>query len=315
MHERSVTSSAHEGTPAWTKAKPSSSRRSHRKTYRPAEARIYHNCVELAIFVGKGSVHLKFSFGTHRMIDFVVATGSRWRRSGIVRFHTLSLPRKLSRAFSRPGVEATPILATDTPYASIGRVDRLRKIRISWLVCGRNLPQICRSPRRPVCGDLFLTSEIHSRRNRVHGPLARYVKLWVAHVPGMPGTFSPSPRVSDPDMHHGTCVTRVPWCMPGLLTSGFLWSQWENVPGIPGACVTRNFTYPVRGPWKHMRKWFCFTVCHYAYNSDLGMIHLPMCFENSGVVAILLHYLGNNRVIRLKSIGVYFWKKVRVLYY
>ena len=28
-----------------------------------------------------------------------------------------------------------------------------------------------------------------------------------AHAPGMPGTFSPSPQVSDPDMHHGTCVT------------------------------------------------------------------------------------------------------------
>ena len=27
----------------------------------------------------------------------------------------------------------------------------------------------------------------------MHGPLARYVKLWVAHVPGMPGTFSPWP--------------------------------------------------------------------------------------------------------------------------
>ena len=37
---------------------------------------------------------------------------------------------------------------------------------------------------------------------------------------GMPGTFSPSPRDSDPDMHHGTCVTHVPWCMPGSLTSG-----------------------------------------------------------------------------------------------
>ena len=44
------------------KAKPSSSRRSHRKTYRPAEARIYHSCVELAIFIGKGSVHMEFSF-------------------------------------------------------------------------------------------------------------------------------------------------------------------------------------------------------------------------------------------------------------
>ena len=59
VHERSVTSSGHEGTPAWTKAKPSSSRRSHRKTYRPAEARTYHSCVELVIFIGKDSVHLK----------------------------------------------------------------------------------------------------------------------------------------------------------------------------------------------------------------------------------------------------------------
>ena len=45
------------------------------------------------------------------------------------------------------------------------------------------------------------------------------------HAPGMPGTLSPSPRASDPDMHHGTCVTHVPWCMPGSLTSGFLWSR------------------------------------------------------------------------------------------
>ena len=41
----------------------------------------------------------------------------------------------------------------------------------------------------------------------------------------MPGTFSLSPRVSDPDMHHVTCVTQEPWCMPGSLTSGFLRSR------------------------------------------------------------------------------------------
>ena len=34
------------------------------------------------------------------------------------------------------------------------------------------------------------------------------------------------PRVTDPDMHHGTCVTHMPWCMPGSLTSGFLLSRW-----------------------------------------------------------------------------------------
>ena len=56
-----------------------------------------------------------------------------------------------------------------------------------------------------------------------------------AHAPGMPGTFSPSPQVSDPDMHHGTCVTHVPWCMPGSLTSGFLWNRrrGKTFPAFP----------------------------------------------------------------------------------
>ena len=52
--------------------------------------------------------------------------------------------------------------------------------------------------------------------------------------------------VSDPGIHHGTCVTHVPWCMSRSLTRGV----GENVPGIPGACATYNFTYPARGTWK-----------------------------------------------------------------
>ena len=55
-------------------------------------------------------------------------------------------------------------------------------------------------------------------------------KIAGAHAPGIPGTFSPQPRVSYPDMHHGTCVTHVPWCMPGSLTSDFLWSQPRGKP-------------------------------------------------------------------------------------
>ena len=46
-------------------------------------------------------------------------------------------------------------------------------------------------------------------------PYASYQirKIAIAHALGMLGTFSPPPRISDPDMHHGTCVTRVPWWM------------------------------------------------------------------------------------------------------
>ena len=39
------------------------------------------------------------------------------------------------------------------------------------------------------------------------------------------GNVSPSSRISDPDMHHGTCVTHVPWCMPESLTSSFIWNR------------------------------------------------------------------------------------------
>ena len=85
-------------------------------------------------------------------------------------------------------------------------------IRATWL---RN-----RTPWKKVPLMVILLDHLS-----LHGPLARYEKMRVAHTPGMPGTFSPSLRVSDPDMHHGTCVTHVPWCMSRLLTGGFLWSR------------------------------------------------------------------------------------------
>ena len=47
------------------------------------------------------------------------------------------------------------------------------------------------------------------------------------------------PLITDPSMHHGTCVMHLPWCMSGSLTGG----GGENVPGIPGVCATLNFTY------------------------------------------------------------------------
>ena len=43
---------------------------------------------------------------------------------------------------------------------------------------------------------------------------------------GNAGNVFPATWVSDPDMHHGMCVTRVPWWMPRSLTSGFLWRWW-----------------------------------------------------------------------------------------
>ena len=59
-----------------------------------------------------------------------------------------------------------------------------------------------------------------------------------------------APLVSDPDMHHGTCVTHVPWCMPGSLTSGFLWSRWRGKRFRHSRRMRiPYFTYLVRGPY------------------------------------------------------------------
>ena len=77
----------------------------------------------------------------------------------------------------------------------------------------------------------------------------RYGRVWASYqihkiagcaCAGNAGNVFPTHRlqrkslVSDPGMHHGTCVTHVPWCMSVSLTCG----GGENVPGIPGACAS-----------------------------------------------------------------------------
>ena len=66
------------------------------------------------------------------------------------------------------------------------------------------------------------------------------------------------PLVSDPGMHHGTCVTHVPCCMSGSPIRG----GGETVPGIPGACATHNFTYLARGPCFQVRLWYLWWFYH-----------------------------------------------------
>ena len=53
-----------------------------------------------------------------------------------------------------------------------------------------------------------------------------------------------------------TCITARTWrtcrdaCRDRQLAVSFEVGGGENVPGIPGACATSNFTYLVRGPWR-----------------------------------------------------------------
>ena len=84
-----------------------------------------------------------------------------------------------------------------------------------------------------------------------NGPLTRYVNCGLRMRRECRERFprhclQRKPRVSDPGMHTARAWPHVPWCMSGFLTCG----GGENVPGIPGACATCNFTYLARGPWE-----------------------------------------------------------------
>ena len=81
--------------------------------------------------------------------------------------------------------------------------------------------------------------------------------------------FKRKPLISDSGMHHGRCITHVPWCMSRSLTRG----AGENNPDIPGACATHNFAYLVGGPWGstyiHLNQWDVINhlppVCWFAF--------------------------------------------------
>ena len=105
------------------------------------------------------------------------------------------------------------------------------------------------------------TAVTATKRPVFNGPLARYVELRVVRGPGMPVKFAPPPRVSDPDIHHGTCVTHVSWCLPESLNSDFLWSS------VAGK------TFPV---FRRMRNpQFCVSGKRPIGISDV--VHRPVC--------------------------------------
>ena len=62
------------------------------------------------------------------------------------------------------------------------------------------------------------------------------------------------PLVNHPSMHHMRHARAV-------MHVGVANQWWrENVPGIPGACATRNFIYLARGPWKGFCHPYYYTV-------------------------------------------------------
>ena len=69
--------------------------------------------------------------------------------------------------------------------------------------------------------------------------------LWCQKQISQAGLSNCIPLVSDPGMHHGTCVTHVPWCMSGSLTSGC------NYLSLPEICASdiKIYIYISSRPW------------------------------------------------------------------
>ena len=96
--------------------------------------------------------------------------------------------------------------------------------------------------------------------------------------------------VSDPGMHHGTCVTHVPWCMSGSLTCG----DGENVPGIPGACAPAILRI-----WQEAHGWvavYLFLKGTQRHLGDAGMLFLCLHFHNW-----CIHYFGVSDLERMSQ--------------
>ena len=87
------------------------------------------------------------------------------------------------------------------------------------------------------------------------------------------------PLVSDPGMHHGTCVMHVPWCM-----SGSLYPRWRGKRSRhPRACATPNFAYLTRYPFDHLTEgpFIKYELCNtwqkfilpFAHAAPVGVTH------------------------------------------
>ena len=85
-----------------------------------------------------------------------------------------------------------------------------------------------------------------------HGPLARYVKLWVAHALGMPSIFSSLLRVIDPDVHHSMSdeAHAVIACCDRWLAISYEVRGGGNFASIPGTCATHKFYVSGKKPMK-----------------------------------------------------------------
>ena len=129
-----------------------------------------------------------------------------------------------------------------------------------------------------------------------HGPLTRYANPWVAQVPGCfpRHRLQRTPLVSHHGMHHGTCVTHVPWCMLVSLSRG----GGENVPAFPAhwqpaiLCICQEAHSEIL--WRHGSWWTLFWVRpqdNVAWSNVDLLSTWPLTKEFDGIINISQTFL------------------------
>ena len=97
---------------------------------------------------------------------------------------------------------------------------------------------------------------------------------------------------SDPDMHHGTCVTHVPWYMPGSLTSGL-----KSVAGKTFPSFSAHAQPAILRIWQEAYGFWCLDKCFFFRSFDPidsiklwnceSYIFIPIPFQIWTVIALL----------------------------
>ena len=106
------------------------------------------------------------------------------------------------------------------------------------------------------------------------------------------------PLVSDSDMHHGTCVTHVPWCMLESLTRG----GGENVRAFPAHAQPS-----ILGIWQEAHQDVLFKDPMSYRSRQISWLnnHIPLyfdrCFDSSVADTSGNRSLSNMNILRVTS--------------
>ena len=98
------------------------------------------------------------------------------------------------------------------------------------------------------------------------------------------------PLVSDPDMHHRTCVMHMPWCLSGSLTRG----HGENVPDIPSACASATLRIWQETHWGVLRWELIVNYLSFFQNQQNNLSVIYMCILDRCLLSLAAEIFDTN---------------------